>query len=106
MQYREGKIKHIGLSECSSDTLRRAYAVHPVSAVQIEYSPWSMDIETENGTHLLRTCRELGVAVVTYSPLGRGFLTGKFKSLDDFAENDSRRQLPRLVRRTSQKTWT
>ncbi|KIX03467.1 uncharacterized protein Z518_07019 [Rhinocladiella mackenziei CBS 650.93] len=93
---KEGKIKYIGFSECSSDTLRRGYAVHPISAVQIEYNPWTLDIENETGTNLLRTCRELGVAVVTYSPLGRGFLTGKYKSLDDLEEQDGRRHLPRF----------
>ncbi|KAE8452550.1 hypothetical protein EG329_000453 [Mollisiaceae sp. DMI_Dod_QoI] len=93
---KEGKIKNIGFSECSSDTLRRGYAIHPISAVQIEFNPWSLDIENEAGTNLLSTCRELGVAVVTYSPLGRGFLTGRYKSLDDFDEKDTRRQLPRF----------
>ena len=93
---REGKIKHIGFSECSSATLRRGYAVHPISAVQIEYNPWSLDIESESGTNLLSTCRELGVAIVTYSPLGRGFLTGKFKTLDDLEETDKRHMLPRF----------
>lgn len=88
---RKGKIRHIGLSECSSSTLRRAHAIHPISAVQFEYNPWSLDIETETGTNLLATCRELGVALVTYSPLGRGFLTGRFKSLDDFPVGDGRR---------------
>ncbi|KAI0411596.1 Aldo/keto reductase-like protein [Xylaria grammica] len=93
---REGKIKYIGLSEPSSDTVRRAYAVHPIAAVQIEYNPWSLDIETEAGTNLLATCRELGVAIVAYSPLGRGFLTGRFKSLDDLSPEDKRRGLPRF----------
>lgn len=93
---REGKIKHIGFSECSSDTLRRGYAIHPIAAVQIEYNPWTLDIESEAGTNLLSTCRELGVAMVTYSPLGRGFMTGRYKSLNDFDENDTRRQLPRF----------
>ncbi len=93
---REGKIKHFGLSECSSNTLRRAHAVHPISAVQIEYSPWALDIEGEAGTNLLNTCRELGVAIVAYSPLGRGFLTGRYKSLDDFEETDFRRLHPRF----------
>lgn len=94
--HREKKIRYIGLSECSSATLRRACAVHPVSAVQIEYNPWSLDIEGESGTNLLATCRELGVAIVTYSPLGRGFLTGRYKSLADFDKDDARRQLPRF----------
>lgn len=90
-----GKIKYIGLSECSSDTLRRACAVHPVAAVQIEYSPFSLDIERED-IGLLKTCRELGVAIVCYSPLGRGMLTGQLKSPDDFEANDFRRMSPRF----------
>lgn len=89
----EGKIKYIGLSECSAETLRRAYKVHPVAAVQVEYSPWTLDIET-NG--LLAACRELGVAIVAYSPLGRGFLTGKYKSIDDLDADDWRRANPRF----------
>ncbi|KAI0901040.1 Aldo/keto reductase-like protein [Annulohypoxylon nitens] len=92
---KEGKIKYLGLSECSSNTLRRAYAVHPITAVEIEYSPWTLDIENEQGTNLLATCRELGVAVVPYSPLGRGFLTGRYKSPDDFEPTDYRRLVPR-----------
>ncbi|UJR23814.1 hypothetical protein I4U23_026790 [Adineta vaga] len=91
----EGKIKYIGLSECSSDTLRRAYAIHPIAAVQIEYSPFSLDIEHKE-IGLLKTCRQLGVAIVCYSPLGRGILTGQIKSLDDLEENDSRRRMPRF----------
>ncbi|KAH8678180.1 Aldo/keto reductase-like protein [Xylariales sp. PMI_506] len=94
---KEGKIRHIGFSECSSDTVRRGHAIHPITAVQIEYNPWSLDVESELGTNLLSTCRELGVAIVAYSPLGRGFLTGKYRSLDDFEENDGRRQLPRFA---------
>ena len=90
-----GKIKYIGLSECSSGTLRRAYAVHPIACVQIEYSPFSLDIEREE-IGLLKTCRELGVAIVCYSPLGRGMLTGQIKSLDDLGENDYRRMWPRF----------
>ncbi|KAI4870597.1 Aldo/keto reductase-like protein [Hypoxylon rubiginosum] len=92
---KEGKIKYLGLSECSSDTLRRAHAVHPITAVQIEYSPWTLDIENEDGTNLLATCRELGVAVVCYSPLGKGFLTGSILSRDDLPLDDYRRFLPR-----------
>ena len=90
-----GKIKYIGLSECSSDTLRRAYAVHPVAAVQIEYSPFCLEIEHED-IGLLKTCRELGVAIVCYSPLGRGILTGQIKSPDDLEANDFRRLMPRF----------
>ncbi|EXX77273.1 aldo/keto reductase [Rhizophagus irregularis DAOM 181602=DAOM 197198] len=90
---KEGKIKYIGLSECSAESLRRAYKVHPIAAVQMEYSPWTLDIET-NG--VLEACRELGVTIVAYSPLGRGFLTGKYKSLDDFEPDDFRRDVPRF----------
>lgn len=90
---REGKVKYLGLSECSAKSLRRAHAVHPISAVQVEYSPFALEIE-ENG--LLDACRELGVAVVAYSPLGRGMLTGAYKSPDDFPEGDFRRYAPRF----------
>ncbi len=88
----EGKIRAIGLSEVSVETLRRAHAVHPVTAVQSEYSLWSR--EPEDG--MLQACRELGIAFVAYSPLGRGFLTGQFKSPDDFAPDDYRRHSPRF----------
>jgi len=90
-----GKIKYIGLSECSSDTIRRAYAIHPISAVQIEYSPFSLDIEREE-IGVLKTCQELGIAIVCYSPLGRGMFTGQYKSPDDFEPTDMRRYLPRF----------
>ncbi|KAK5014240.1 putative aldo-keto reductase [Cryomyces antarcticus] len=92
---KEGKIKHLGLSECSSESLRRAHKVHPISAVQIEYSPFSLDIENAQ-IGLLQTCRELGVAVVAYSPIGRGMLTGHLRSPDDFDDNDFRRLSPRF----------
>ncbi|KNG80460.1 aldo/keto reductase [Aspergillus nomiae NRRL 13137] len=90
----EGKIRYIGLSEVSAATLRRAHAVHPISALQIEYSPFALDIESPN-SDILDTCRELGVAVVAYSPIGRGILTGQIKSMADFPENDFRRFLPK-----------
>ena len=90
-----GKIKYIGLSECSSETIRRAHAVHPITAVQIEYSPCSLDIESEE-IRVLKTCRELGIGIVCYSPLGRGVLTGQIKSPDDFEATDFRRMLPRF----------
>ncbi|CAF4046551.1 unnamed protein product [Adineta steineri] len=90
-----GKVKYLGLSECSSDTLRRAYAVHPIACVQIEYSPFSLDIERDE-IGLLKTCRELGVAIVCYSPLGRGVLSGQIKSPDDLEEGDFRKMLPRF----------
>lgn len=92
---REGKIRYLGLSEVSSSTLRRAHAIHPISAVQIEYSPFAIDIEDPK-TALLKTCRELGVATVAYSPLGRGMLTGMYKSPADFEEGDFRKQAPRF----------
>ncbi|KAK4178981.1 NADP-dependent oxidoreductase domain-containing protein [Triangularia setosa] len=92
----QGKIKAIGLSECSSNTLRRASKIVQIDAVQVEYNPWQLDIENETGTNLLDTCRELGVTVFAYSPLGRGFLTGQIKSLDDFAADDFRRIVPRF----------
>ncbi|KAK9483983.1 NADP-dependent oxidoreductase domain-containing protein [Lipomyces starkeyi] len=90
---KEGKIRYIGLSECSAETLRRAYKIHPITAVQIEYSPFSLDAET-NG--VIDACKELGVAVVAYSPLSRGFLTGAYTSPEDFEPNDVRRRLPRF----------
>ncbi|TFK39319.1 Aldo/keto reductase [Crucibulum laeve] len=91
---KEGKVKHIGLSEISSATLRRAHAVHPIAAVQVEYSPFTLDIEDEK-VGLLKTCRELGVKVVAYAPLGRGLLTGQVRSPDDMDAKDWRRQIPR-----------
>ena len=90
-----GKIKYLGLSECSSESLRRAHAVHPITAVQIEYSPFSLDIESPQ-IGLLKTCRELGVAIVAYSPIGRGMLGGTIRSPDDFEEGDFRRFAPRF----------
>jgi aryl-alcohol dehydrogenase-like predicted oxidoreductase len=92
---KEGKVKYLGLSEVSAETLRRAHAVHRIACVQMEYSPWQLDIEYPE-TKLLQSCRELGVAVVAYSPLGRGFLTGQYKSRDDFEEGDFRRNSPRF----------
>ena len=90
-----GKVKYLGLSECSSESLRRACKVAHVDAVQIEYSPFSMDIEDPQ-IDLLKTCRELGVATVAYSPLGRGFLTGSIRSPNDFEEGDFRSFAPRF----------
>jgi aryl-alcohol dehydrogenase-like predicted oxidoreductase len=87
----EGKIKHIGLSEAGPETLRRAAAVAPISALQSEYSLWERDVEEE----ILPVCRELGIGFVPYSPLGRGFLTGSIRSLDDLPANDWRRNDPR-----------
>jgi len=87
-----GKVKHLGLSEASAATIRRAAAVHPIAAVQTEYSLWSRDVEDE----VLPTCRELGIALVPYSPLGRGFLTGAIRSTDQLAADDWRRANPRF----------
>ncbi|WP_089103550.1 aldo/keto reductase [Streptomyces hyaluromycini] len=89
----EGKVRHIGLSEAGPETIRRAHAVHPVTAVQSEYSLWSRD--PEDG--VLPTCRELGIGFVPYSPLGRGFLAGRFSSPDDLDANDWRRTGPRFT---------
>ena len=89
---KEGKVRHLGLSEASPDTLRRAHATHPISALQSEYSLWTRDPEN-NG---LPACRELGVGFVAYSPLGRGFLSGRFKSSDEIEEADFRRHNPRF----------
>ncbi|WP_273791921.1 aldo/keto reductase [Brucella anthropi] len=88
----EGKIRTIGLSEASASTLRRAHAVHPVAALQSEYSLWARDPESD----VLPTCRELGIGFVPYSPLGRGMLTGTLRSQSDLAEGDFRRTLPRF----------
>ncbi len=88
----EGKVRFIGLSEASAETIRRAHAVHPLTAVQSEYSLWTRDPEDE----VLPTLRELGIGLVPYSPLGRGFLTGQIRSLDDLAEDDWRRTNPRF----------
>ncbi|AGI23884.1 aldo/keto reductase [Pseudomonas sp. MT3] len=90
---RSGKVRYLGLSEASADTLERAHKVHPITALQSEYSLWTRDPE-ENG--VLDTCRRLGVGFVPYSPLGRGFLTGALKSPEDFAEDDYRRSSPRF----------
>jgi aryl-alcohol dehydrogenase-like predicted oxidoreductase len=89
----EGKIRHIGLSEAAPETLRRAHAVHPITALQTEYSLWTRHVEEE----ILPTCRELGVGFVAYSPLGRGFLSGRFKSPEELDENDFRRHGPRFT---------
>lgn len=89
---KEGKIKGIGLSEVNSATLRRAHAVHPITALQSEYSLWSRDPEDD----ILNTCKELGIAFVAYSPLGRGFLTGQIKRFEEFEEGDYRRFSPRF----------
>ena len=87
-----GKVRHIGLSEASPETLRRACAVHPITALQSEYSLWSRDVEDG----VLDACRKLGVGFVAYSPLGRGFLTGRIRRLEDLAVDDYRRMSPRF----------
>ena len=95
----EGKVRHLGLSEAAPETIRRANAVHRISALQTEYSLWSR--EPEDG--ILQTCRELGIGFVPYSPLGRGFLTGQIKSYEDLAADDSRRNGPRFQGENFQK---
>ena len=77
MEFRQGKVRYIGLSECSANTIRRAHTIHPVSAIQVEYSVFTLDIEHPD-RDILRTARELGITVVAYSPLGRGLLTGRY----------------------------
>jgi len=89
---RAGKVRYLGLSEAAPATIRRAQAVHPISALQTEYSLWSRELEDE----ILPTTRELGIGFVAYSPLGRGFLTGRFRSIDDLEPNDFRRRAPRF----------
>jgi aryl-alcohol dehydrogenase-like predicted oxidoreductase len=89
----QGKVRYIGLSEAAPETIRRAQAVHPIAAVQTEYSLWSRDPEAE----VLPTCRELGIGFVPYSPLGRGFLSGRFTSPEDLDEDDFRRTGPRFT---------
>jgi aryl-alcohol dehydrogenase-like predicted oxidoreductase len=88
----QGKVRHLGLSEASAETIRRAHAVHPITAVQTEYSLWTRELESE----ILPTLAELGIALVAYSPLGRGFLSGRFSSPDELDENDFRRYGPRF----------
>ena len=89
----EGKVRHIGLSEAGPDTIRRAHAAHPITALQSEYSLWTRDPEAR----VLAVLRELGIGLVAYSPLGRGFLTGAIRSVEDFAEDDSRKTNPRFI---------
>jgi aryl-alcohol dehydrogenase-like predicted oxidoreductase len=89
---RAGKVRYIGLSEASAETIRRAHAVHPITAVQTEYSLWTRELERE----ILPTLRELGIALVAYSPLGRGFLSGRFTSQDELEDSDYRRHGPRF----------
>jgi len=88
----EGKVRFLGLSEAAADTIRRAHAVHPISALQSEYSIWAREVEAE----ILPALRELGIGLVPYSPLGRGFLTGRLRSLDQLAKDDFRRSQPRM----------
>jgi len=89
----QGKVRHLGLSEASAETIRRAHAVHPIMAVQTEYSLWTRDVESE----ILPTLQELGIALVAYSPLGRGFLSGRFSSPEELDEGDFRRYGPRFT---------
>jgi aryl-alcohol dehydrogenase-like predicted oxidoreductase len=89
---RQGKVRFLGLSEAAPATIRRAHAVHPITALQTEYSLWTRDVEAE----ILPTCRELGIGFVPYSPLGRGFLTGRIRNAEDVPEGDFRRTSPRF----------
>jgi aryl-alcohol dehydrogenase-like predicted oxidoreductase len=95
----EGKVRHLGLSEAAPDTIRRAHGTHPITALQTELSLWTRDVEEE----ILPTVRELGIGFVAYSPLGRGFLSGRFQSPDDFEEGDFRRNNPRFQGENFQK---
>lgn len=95
----QGKVRYLGLSEAGPATIRRAHRVHPITALQSEYSLWSRDVEDE----VLDVCRELGIGFVAYSPLGRGFLTGRFKSFEDLPEDDYRRNHPRFQGENFQK---
>jgi len=88
-----GKVRHLGLSEAGAETIRRAHAVHPITAVQTEWSLWSRGLEAE----VIPTCRELGIGIVAYSPLGRGFLTGRYRSSDSFPDGDWRAGAPRFT---------
>src|SRR5512146_1976608 len=98
----QGKVRYLGLSEAAAGTIRRAHKVHPIAALQTEYSLWTRDPEDE----ILPVCRELGITFVAYSPLGRGFLTGKIKRIDELGENDYRRNYPRLQGQNFQKNLT
>jgi len=89
---KEGKVRYLGLSEATPDIIRRAHKVHPITALQTEYSLWSTESEPE----IIPTCRELGITFVAYSPLGRGFLTGQIKNYEDLAKDDYRRESPRF----------
>src|SRR5579864_5197927 len=95
----QGKVRYLGLSEAAPQTIRRAHKVHPIAALQTEYSLWTRDPESG----VIPTCRELGITFVAYSPLGRGFLTGKIQSLDDLAPNDWRRRNPRFEQQNLQR---
>lgn len=94
-EVKAGRVKYLGLSECSAETLRRAHATHPITALQVEFSPFTLDLERSG---LIGTARELGIVLVAYAPLGRGMLTGRFKSPDDFEEGDLRRMIPKYSR--------
>jgi aryl-alcohol dehydrogenase-like predicted oxidoreductase len=96
-----GKVRYLGLSEAGAQTIRRAHAVHPIAALQTEYSLWSRDVEDE----LLSACRDLGIGLVPYSPLGRGFLTGQIKSLNDLPEDDWRHHSPRFQGDNWEHNW-
>ncbi|KAJ3309390.1 hypothetical protein HDV04_006177 [Boothiomyces sp. JEL0838] len=99
---KQGKVRYLGLSECSAEQIRLAHKVHPISAYQAEFSPWHTKLESDGR---LEACRELGIAIVPYSPLGRGFLTGTIKSFDDLDPNDWRRKNPRFQKGAFEKNF-
>jgi len=100
---KQGKIRYIGLPSTSAENIRKAHQIHPITAVEAEYSLWSRDIESND---VMKTCRELGISIVAYSPLGRGFLTGQIKSPNDLPEDDVRRKDPRFQGENFQKNLT
>lgn len=102
---KEGKIKYLGLSECSAESLRRAHKVHPIAAVQMEYSPFALEVESPQ-YNLLKTARELGIALVAYAPLGRGFLSGAITSPNGFDDGDFRKYAPRFSAENFNKNLT
>lgn len=102
---KEGKIKYLGLSECSAESLRRAHKVHPIAAVQMEYSPFALEVESPQ-YNMLKTTRELGVALVAYAPLGRGFLSGTITSPNGFDDSDFRKYAPRFSAENFNKNLT
>jgi len=92
---KEGKVRYLGISECSAQAIRRAHAIHPIAAVQVEYAPITLDIEAPS-IGVLNTCKELGIAIACFTPLGKGILTGQYTSADEFPAGDYRKYMPRF----------